>query len=163
MGRRTESTEFLKECMADALFDLMKSKDLDKITIDELTKVAGVGRMTYFRHFHSKEEVLAHKFMALFERWGVEHPDAPFKSVRDAGFFCYCESVKPYLELICRQGVFSSFVDATIATYRLSEMPLEQQYERCVNAYAFFGLVRVWAENGFRESAEELARLSPLH
>lgn len=65
MGRRTESTEFLKECIADALIKLMEEHSIDKIKVQEITELAGVGRMTYFRYFNSKQEVLAFKSSRL--------------------------------------------------------------------------------------------------
>lgn len=61
MGRRSENTEYLKETISDALIQLMEDTPIDKITIQEITELAGVGRMTYFRHFHSKTDVLVFK------------------------------------------------------------------------------------------------------
>lgn len=59
-------SEDLKECLADALLQLIVSKPMEKITIDELAEKAGVGRVTYFRAFHSKQEVLTFKIVRLW-------------------------------------------------------------------------------------------------
>ena len=40
MGGNTKTTDFLKECMADSLLNLMQEKDFAKITINEIA--AGV-------------------------------------------------------------------------------------------------------------------------
>ena len=61
MNRRKKSTEFLLECMADALLALMKEKAYNKITIREITEKAGVGRATYFRHVKNKEGLIVDK------------------------------------------------------------------------------------------------------
>lgn len=45
--------------IAEALLSLMKYKPLQNISIKELVKKAGVSRMTYYRYFSSKEEILA--------------------------------------------------------------------------------------------------------
>lgn len=66
MSRRNESTEFLMECMADSLIALMKEKEYGKITINEITKKAGVGRATYFRHVESKEELIIYKLRMCY-------------------------------------------------------------------------------------------------
>lgn len=71
--RRNAGTEFLKECMADALLQLMNAKDFEKITVKEITDTANVGRATYFRHFNSKEEVLGFKICLLWKRWAADH------------------------------------------------------------------------------------------
>lgn len=44
MARGTKTTEFLKECMSDALIKLMQEKNFSKITVNDITTVAGVGR-----------------------------------------------------------------------------------------------------------------------
>lgn len=48
--------DYLKECIADAIIVLIKEKPVEKISIDEIVKKAGVGRATYFRSFHSKKK-----------------------------------------------------------------------------------------------------------
>ena len=53
------TTEFLKECMADALIKLLAVKPIEKITVQEIVTYAGVGRTTWFRSFASKREALA--------------------------------------------------------------------------------------------------------
>ena len=51
MRRKNTTAETLKEYIADALFRLMPTKSIDKITISEITDLANVGRATYFRYF----------------------------------------------------------------------------------------------------------------
>ena len=74
MGRRTETTQYLKECMADALIRLMDDAPIEKIRIQEITELAGVGRMTWFRYFHSKTDALVFKLQQLWKEWVGEHP-----------------------------------------------------------------------------------------
>ena len=61
MRRTTATTDYLKECMGTALLELMKEKPIEKISIEEMTAKADVGRSTYFRYFKSKDEVLSFK------------------------------------------------------------------------------------------------------
>lgn len=74
MGRRSENTEYLKGTISDALLQLMENTPIDKITIQEITDLAGVGRMTYFRHFSSKTDVLSFKLQLLWKIWSGKHP-----------------------------------------------------------------------------------------
>ena len=55
MRRTTATTDYLKECMGTALLKLMKDKPIEKITIEEMTAKADVGRSTYFRYFKTKD------------------------------------------------------------------------------------------------------------
>lgn len=61
MRRTTATTDYLKECMGTALLELMKEKPIEKISIEEMTAKADVGRSTYFRYFKSKDEVCLSK------------------------------------------------------------------------------------------------------
>ena len=73
MGRGAKTTLFLMECMADALIKLMESKPLEKISVTEITELAGVGRVTWFRNFSSKNEALTFKLVHLWQRYTEEH------------------------------------------------------------------------------------------
>lgn len=66
MGGNLRTTEFLKECLADALINLLKEKPIEKITIPEIAKLSGVGRTTYFRNFTSKNDMLTNATKAVF-------------------------------------------------------------------------------------------------
>ena len=57
MYKKRDKSEFLKECMSDALLQLMGSKDFSKITADEIVATAGVGRATWFRSFKSSMRI----------------------------------------------------------------------------------------------------------
>ena len=61
--RAAKPNDYLKECIADAIIVLIKEKPLEKISIDEIVKKAGVGRATYFRAFNSKNEAITFKFI----------------------------------------------------------------------------------------------------
>lgn len=71
MRRTTATTGYLKECMGTALLELMKEKPIEKISIEEMTAKADVGRSTYFRYFKSKDEVLNSKFNAFGSAFSV--------------------------------------------------------------------------------------------
>ena len=45
--------ESVKEAIEIALMRLLQKKDINKITVTELTDVAGVGRSSFYRNFES--------------------------------------------------------------------------------------------------------------
>ena len=73
MGASPKTTDFLKECMADALLQAMKEKPFSKITVNEITDAAGVNRSTWFRNFSDKNEAITFKLIRLWHRWADEH------------------------------------------------------------------------------------------
>ena len=54
-----EQKQFFRDCLYTALIELMTKKPISKIGIGELCSRAGVSRMTYYRNYRSKEEILA--------------------------------------------------------------------------------------------------------
>ena len=105
MGRRTETTEYLKECIANALIRLMNDTPVEKIRIQEITESAGVGRMTWFRYFNSKTDALVFKLRQLWKEWGGENPcTGRIGSYEHAlWFFSFWYSIRPLLSLLYRR------------------------------------------------------------
>lgn len=64
----------MKEYMIGALLLLMKKRSFSEISIGEITDKAGVNRSTYYRNFHSKEEIIETFFCNILERIITELP-----------------------------------------------------------------------------------------
>ena len=74
MGRKKNSSDFLKECIADDLFILLRTKSIESITVREITELANVSRITYYRNFTSKENVIEFKLDKLMTEWIEKQP-----------------------------------------------------------------------------------------
>lgn len=162
MGRRSENTEYLKGTISDALLQLMENTPIDKITIQEITDLAGVGRMTYFRHFGSKTDVLSFKLQLLWKIWGDKHPCThKIGSYEHAlWFFSFWYSIRQLLSLLYRQKQY----DALLQVFLLYAALLEggsrrEQYQEMFFAYGLLGIVMKWTATGFQETPERLAAL----
>ena len=58
MDKRKEANLHVKTSIINALIDLMKEKNFDAISVSEITARAGVSRVSYYRNFDSKEDIL---------------------------------------------------------------------------------------------------------
>ena len=58
MERQNESNLLTKECIVTALLRLMQEKKYESISITDITTLAGVSRMAYYRNYKSKDEIL---------------------------------------------------------------------------------------------------------
>ena len=105
------NNQFSKECIATALIELMKTKDYSSITITEIAKKSGMSRMTYYRNYSSKDDILVQYinsvgeqiqdlvikrnspydtetyFTILFESFGINSDNAVYVPVRSAHHF----------------------------------------------------------------------------
>ena len=64
-----KQSERSKEWIEEALFVLLKQKPFSKITITDITKKAGVARLTFYRNFAKKEDILQYHFDNIFREY----------------------------------------------------------------------------------------------
>lgn len=158
-----KTTEFLKECLADALIKLLKNKPIEKITVDEISKTANVGRTTFFRNFTSKTEVITFKFIRTLERYAEEHnlvERSKFTLDNALNFFEYNYGIKDMLELVYSRGLQSAVYDAL---YKIMMPQFNSNsyecYESRFYSYGLFGLLDEWIKRGFKETPEQMAKI----
>ena len=163
MGRGTKTTEFLKECLSDALIRLMQEKPFEKISIQEIADASGVGRATWFRNYNGKNEALTFKLIVLWNRWSDEHN----VSVRDRftlknskDFFGFNSEIRSIVQTIYSANMQSAVYDAF---YRVMMPQYGANAEECYQArfysYGLFRLLDEWVKRGFKETPDEMVRI----
>ena len=163
MGGNSKTTLLLKECMADALIRLLAKKPIEKITVQEITDLAGVGRATYFRHCTTKEELIAFKLICFSGRWQEER-ETDDKNEHDGDqiydFFSFCTTIQKLLLLIYRRNiqlaVFDSFVSSIILPEQKDTRAI---YRARYCAYGVLGMLEEWVKHNFQETPQELAEM----
>ena len=158
-----KTTEFLKECLADALIKLLKAKPIEKITVPEIAETAQVGRTTFFRNFTSKTEVITYKLIRSWERWAEEHnliETSKFTLDNATDFFAFNYSIKDKLEIIYRRDLQSAVYDAFYKVM-VPQFGADTQecYESRFYSYGLFGLLDEWIKRGFFETPAQMAEV----
>ena len=162
MGGNGITTDFLKECMADSLLNLMQEKDFAKITINEIAEGAGVNRSTWFRHFNTKNDAITFKLVHAWKRWSQSRMITEFHRYTTENamdFFQFNFEHRQILTVICNANLNSTIYDAfyQVMIPQYGADP-EECYERCFYANGMFGLLDEWQKRGFRETPEEMTR-----
>lgn len=78
-----------KQALAKTLLSLLETEQLSKITISEIASGAGLARLTFYRHFDTKEAVLEWYLQKLFQEYLEEHRSSPVSSLKDALALCF--------------------------------------------------------------------------
>ena len=61
-----------------------------------------------------------------------------------------------YSLMAIRHGKLMGFAEVILREYRFPELSPKERYRWCTHVYSLCGIIRIWAEGGFRESPEEL-------
>ena len=65
INRRVDRT---RKALREALFDLIREKSYDQITVEEITERANLGRTTFYLHYKDKEDLLLEDFIDLIDQ-----------------------------------------------------------------------------------------------
>ena len=162
MGGNTKTTDFLKECMADSLLNLMQEKDFAKITINEIAAGAGVNRSTWFRHITTKNDAITFKLVPAWKRWAKGHMLTEYHRYipeNALDFFQFNFENRRILTVLCEANLHATIYDAfyQVMMPQFGADP-EECYEIRFYANGMFGLLDEWQKRDFRETPEEMAR-----
>ena len=141
MGQYAKATDFLKECMADALIQKMQEKPFEKVTVNEIADLAGVNRSTWFRNFKTKNDALSFKIVILWNRYRNDHGLSSEKYTLDNArdFFAFTYE---------NRFMLSQYDGSAYECYR------GRFY-----SYALFGLLDEWVKRDFSESPADLSTI----
>ena len=168
MGTNAKAAEFLRECMADALIQLIPQKEFSKITVNEIAEAAGVNRSTWFRSFHTKGDALTYKLIQLWNRYAAAHSLAErqrFTLGNARDFFCFLYETQPLLKLLysiqMQSAVYDAFYQVLMLHYHDGDSSGDafEYYESRFYSYGLFGLLDEWVKRDFRETPQEMVSL----
>lgn len=172
MNKHPHKTEnpLLKECLFTALIKLMDQKDFKDIKISEIAQKAGVSRMTYYRTYESKEDILIQYFEDQSQQMILTVMGHPELTVYDIFclFFTFFKNQAHLIEYLYKAGLlkeviqrFTTFVSEAYdkSGDRMLDLAYKT-YEVNFVSGGLFLLLLNWIERGLIETPEEMARMT---
>ena len=157
------TSEFLKDCMADAVIRLLEKYTLKEIQVKQICDASGFHRASWFRAFHSKHEAVTYKMERLWQQWcdsyGVEVRNE-FTLDNAETFFQYNYEIRDLLRLLHHRGLMDD-VAASFQSimYQHHRDEPQQAYSAAFHAYALFGMLHAWIVRDFDISSAEMAAI----
>lgn len=163
MERVSETNILTKECILTALLRLMEVKSYASISITDITNLAGVSRMAYYRNYKNKDEIL---IKHLIEQESVLLNELHGETATTVHGMIY------YIAEFFRENVkvIKAVFDADLGhmlTDMLSEriqnyFPVVKTTTSGTYAVQFYvsaviGVFRMWFDGGMVESATEIS------
>lgn len=93
MTKDNQRVMITKRLLKEALFRILEKKPLDKISVTELCREAGINRATFYRHYNLPRDVMVDTGVELFKR--MQESLRTTKSMLD--FEQYIEEMCAYL------------------------------------------------------------------
>lgn len=164
-GQRVNSSNILvRESITEALFILMKKQEFSKIKISELVEKAGVSRVSFYRNYNSKEEIIEDHLIDYCQDYWHRH----FSRTDEFGLlllgFQTLMSIGERLVLIEKAGL-TGLLHQTILTIIRQDTPnavTNNNFSRyCTVVYAgiISSVISEWVKNGCQETPENLAKM----
>ena len=156
-----EKNTYVKNQILKALLDLLKTEDLDSISVSELTEKAQIGRVSFYRNYADKKDVLIQEDRRLFNLWKKEQPPA---GSENPGFSrsllnYYYQNSAFYLQLY-HAGLQDVIKDTILDGMEISEAdPDPVAYLKSSIGYAIYGWVIEWMKRGMPQTGDELSDL----
>lgn len=163
MGKHNEANALTKECILTALLRLMESEPYDKISITDITNLAGVSRMAYYRNYNSKEDILLKQLEEAEEKLLEEIGSENAHSIKEVLIYVsnyiqenaaviraiYSANLGHLLSNMLSQRIFSYFPVANAS--------IEGRFAVPFYVGAILSVFQVWFHNGMKESCEEIS------
>lgn len=151
-----------KEYIAESLLILMKNKNYNDITIEEITNKAGVNRSTYYRNFSSKDNIIEFFLCKIMNNYISEYIKLQTNSMKIYLYtiFKHFYYYKNELLLIYKNGL--SYILLNVLNncfdeiYNLKEINLELQYKLYYHIGGIYNNFILWFSNNMKETPEQL-------
>lgn len=153
---------FAKDYIIDALFLLMEKEDFEKITVTQICAKAGVSRLSYYRLFSSKEDIVKSFFLRSQDEFTKVYPAldiqldqtakvrAAFQGMRNhrKEFDCI---LKNHLE-----GIYLDYLNKSFAD-KFKKLKIDDaELVPYIYAGILYNVSISWAKNNYQEDVETM-------
>ena len=159
-----KQTERSRQWIVEALLQLMETMPFREISITDLTRKAGVSRLTFYRNFESKEDALRLHYRQVFRKY-LEHLDQKCAATpKDALALCYRDwkneeheirlMLQNHLEQLIYEP-FEEYLEVLLTKYRIGTR-LSRNQKRFLVGGLYFSMLD-WVEHPQHATPEERA------
>ena len=160
-----QKNTYVKTQITNALLDLLKEKPFSDISVSELTNRAGIGRVSFYRNYQNKEDILKEESDRLIKEWGKlyeSNPESAPETLFPSLFDFYREH-RDFYSTLYISGLSSIMMDTILSTIQITpEMQNLEAYMKSFWAYGIYGWLIEWIKRGMTESGKELSTLFSL-
>lgn len=154
-------THIVKEYYTQALFELLKKKPLQDISISDLVRKSGASRASFYRNYESKEQIIDEYLRKTFGECFSRHPISK-ENMRTQveNIFNEILAQREPLTILCRTGQLYR-IDEIIHHDTISQIEQLNVMNNVYQPFFFSGaaasMIKAWIEFDFKESPSEMS------
>ena len=139
-----QRSSFVKEQITKTLIQMLGTQKLEDISVRDLTDQAGVGRVSFYRNFADKEDILRQESDRLLRQWGQDY-ESDITSTLDTLFpslFGFLRHNRQFYTTLYRAGLSGILMDTIVKTINpTKEENTAAAYAKAFMAYGIFGWI----------------------
>lgn len=164
MDRKKTTPPGVKDRLLAALMEFAGKADWTKLTVTELIQKSGVARASFYRNFHSVEDIIDYgvQQMAQLYHQGKPAPGEGFHSrelmrYKFSFYREHADLVLAFHRAKAGTTLLDVITDCEISAW--GDMPVSSitKYELYYFAGAFYNMLLCWLEGGMRETPDQMA------
>ena len=160
--KREKQIKESKEMIKNALFNLMKTKGFDEITMSEIALEAGLVRMTLYRHFKDKDQILLYCFEDYYERALREMKVQINPNLNDLLRFRFrMLKESPYTNLLMAHNLLDQLIQRVghhyVHSFKSILPEIDDAYKKCFVTGGIDAMTIKWIEGGMNEPYTQIA------
>ncbi len=166
--KMNSTNQLTREYMVFALMKLLDKKPLSTISISEMAKKAGISRMTYYRNYSSKEEILESYLKDIITSYKKDtaswSPKGRYNDLKHMQHcFQYFYNHKDFIKCLIHSGLGDMVRNALstymIETYYSKEDDISTYYTLQAFAGSLYNTYIAWINRDTNESAVQMASI----
>jgi AcrR family transcriptional regulator len=157
-----EKNRFVKKKITDALLTLLETEELKGISVSRIAADAGVSRISFYRNYKDKEDILRTYTKELMADWTAKHNPDNMHPEQDilADIFTYLIDYKDFFLLLRKRNLFYLLKDIIMEICGPKpDSPNFSAYTSAFIAYGLYGWIEEWFTRGMQESPWEMTEL----
>jgi len=162
-----KQSKYLKSCIQDSFLQLLKDKTINQISITNIANHAGVSRMSIYRYYDDKEDIIRKHIKENFENYLETIDKLDLNAIASAPFFFdYFRKNGSTVKLLIEKNLFhlvsENFADyveqfESVVKKKSCSPKNHHKYSYAYTASGLLSMVKIWMENGMKESNEQMS------
>lgn len=156
----SEKNTYVKNCITAAFIELLEQRELDGISISEITDRAQVSRNSFYRNYGKKDDILVEYIEQLLREWGKVFETDAAVSEQWGALFGVLGEHDDFFRLLGKRNATGTLFEAikcVIVNRRINSNI--EAYAAAFISHGVFGWIEEWIKRGMQESAEEMTAL----